>query len=87
MHWDGLSYRNKFGTDLLLALANDPVGEGAREGGTCKKDASLVHFVSIKNLELTCFTVLDFRLAISANDHHAILSPPTWKGNDVKNYG
>ena len=47
----------------------------------------MVHFISTQNLELTCFTVLDLRLAISANDHHAILSPPTWKGNDVKNYG
>ena len=30
------AYRNKLGTDLLLALASDPVGEGEREGGTCR---------------------------------------------------
>ena len=34
------AYRNKFGTDLLLPLASDPVGEGEREGGTCREDAS-----------------------------------------------
>ena len=63
------------------------MGDGVREGGTCKKETALEHYVSTQNLELTCFTVLDFRLAISANDHHAILSPPTWKGNEMKNYG
>ena len=30
------AYRNKFGTDLLLPLASDPVGEGEREEGTCR---------------------------------------------------